>query len=41
MFDELLYPGDVFDKYPDVTKIYDMFALATHPNYRGQGGMPN
>ena len=36
MYDELLYPGDVFEKYPDVTKICNMFALATLPNYRGK-----
>jgi GNAT superfamily N-acetyltransferase len=36
-FDELMYPGDIFMKYRDCHKIYDMFALATHPDYRGKG----
>ena len=27
LFDEILHPGDVFSKYPDTTKIYDMFAM--------------
>ena len=35
--DELLHPGDVFEKYPDVIKIYDIFSMATHPHYRQQG----
>ena len=37
MFDELMWPGDVFSKYPSVNNIYDMFALATLPDYRGRG----
>ena len=37
LYDELLHPGDVFEKYPSVLKIYDMDALAIHPDYRGQG----
>ena len=37
LFDELLHPGDVFEKYPNVLKIYDMFAMAIHPDYRGRG----
>ena len=37
LFDDLMYPGDVFVSNPDVNKIYDMFALATRPDYRGQG----
>ena len=26
-----------FSKYPDTTKIYDMFAMAVHPHSRGKG----
>ena len=37
LFDEIMYPGDIFEKYPDNTKFFDMFTLATHPNYRGKG----
>ena len=37
LFDEIMHSGDVFQRYPEVTKIYDMFALATLPNYRGRG----
>ena len=37
LYDELLHPGDVFEKYPSVLKIYDMDVLAVHPDYRGQG----
>ena len=35
MYDELLYPRDIFEKHPDVTKINEDFALAVLPNYRG------
>ena len=35
--DQTTHPSNIFEKYPDVTKIYDMFALATLPNYRGKG----
>ena len=37
LFDEILHPGDVFSKYPEVTKIFDMFAMAVHPHHRGKG----
>ena len=37
LYDELLHPGDVFEKYPTVLKIYDMDVLAIHPDYRRQG----
>ena len=37
LFDEIMHSGDVFQLYPDVSKIYDMFALATLANYRGRG----
>ena len=37
LYDELLHPGDVFEKYPSVLKIYDMDVLAIHPDYRRQG----
>ena len=37
LFDELLHPGDIFEKHPIVIKIYDMFAMAIHPDYRGRG----
>ena len=37
LFDELMHSSDIFRQRPDVTKIYDMFALATLPNYRGKG----
>ena len=34
--DLLYWPKDVFDTYGD-EKIYSMFALGTHPDYRGRG----
>ena len=37
IFDEIMHSSDVFAANPDVTKIYDMFALATLPDYRGRG----
>ena len=37
LFDELTYAGDIFEAHPDVRKIYEMFAMATHPEYRGRG----
>ena len=37
IFDEIMHSSDVFTANPDVTKIYDMFALATLPDYRGRG----
>ena len=37
LFDEIMFPGDIFDNNPDDTKYYDMFTLATKPGYRGKG----
>ena len=37
LFDEIMYPGDIFDAHPGDTKFFDMFTLATHPDYRGKG----
>ena len=37
LFDEIMYPGDLFDSHPGDTKFYDMFTLATHPDIRGRG----
>ena len=37
LFDELMFPGDIFDNNPDDKKYYDMFTLATKPGYRGKG----
>lgn len=37
LFDEIMYPGDLFESYPEDNKFYDMFTLATHPGYRGRG----
>jgi len=28
---------DLFNKFPDLNKLYYMFTLATHPDYRGCG----
>lgn len=33
----VLILDDVFKKFPDLNKIYDMFTLACHPDYRGRG----
>ena len=30
-------PADIFRDFPEVNKIYDMFTLACHPDYRGRG----
>lgn len=37
LFDEIMYPGDIFDAHPGDDKFFDMFTLATHPDYRGKG----
>jgi ribosomal protein S18 acetylase RimI-like enzyme len=37
LFDELMWPGDIFAAHMDCKKIYDMYALGTHPDYRGRG----
>ena len=37
LFDEIMYPGDIFEKRPNDTKYFDMFTLATHSGYRGKG----
>lgn len=37
LFDEIMYPGDIFEKYPEDTKFYDMFTLATKGSFRGRG----
>ena len=35
--DEICYPGDLFAKYQDLHKLFDMFAMAVHPEFRGRG----
>lgn len=35
LFDEIMYPGDIFEAHPHDTKFYDMFTLATKSGYRG------
>ncbi len=35
--DEIMYPGDIFEAHPNDTRYYEMFALATSPEYRGKG----
>ena len=35
--DKTTHPSNIFEKYPEVTKIYDMFCLCTHHDYRGKG----
>ncbi len=37
LFDEALWPPDIFHKYPGHSKIFDFFALGTLPEYRGRG----
>ena len=37
ILDRTIHPKDVLEKYPESTKIYDMFALCTDPEYRGRG----
>ena len=37
LFDEIMYPGDIFDAHSEDNKFFDMFTLATHPDYRGKG----
>ena len=37
LFDEIMYPGDIFDAHPEDSKFYDMFTLATHSEIRGRG----
>ena len=37
LFDEIMYPGDIFETHSQDTKFFDMFTLATHPDYRGKG----
>lgn len=37
LFDDLMWPGDIFERYPGDSKIFDIFAVATHQNYRGKG----
>lgn len=37
LFDEIMYPGDIFEKHPQDTKYYDMFTLATKSTFRGRG----
>ena len=37
LMDELCWPGDMFSQNPNIKKIYKFDALATHPDYRGQG----
>ena len=37
LFDEITFPGDIFEKHLDDSKYYDMFTLATKPGYRGKG----
>ena len=32
-----MIPAGVFNDHPDVDKIYTMFALACHPDYRSKG----
>ena len=32
-----IFLADILRDYPDVNKIYDMFTLACHPDYRGRG----
>ena len=35
--DKTTHPSNIFEKYPEITKIYDMFCLCTHHDYRGKG----
>ena len=37
LFDDMMHPGDIFEKHPDRVQMYDMFALSTLPEYRGRG----
>ncbi len=37
LFDEALWPPDVFRRYPGHEKVFDFFALGTRPEYRGRG----
>ena len=37
LFDEIMFPGDIFQNHPEDTKYYDMFTLATKPALRGKG----
>ena len=37
MMDEICWPGDIFASNPDMKKLYDMMALAVHPDFRGKG----
>jgi hypothetical protein len=33
----MLSEDDIFEKFPEATKLYDMHALGCHPDYRGRG----
>jgi hypothetical protein len=37
LFDEMMWTGEIFAANPDCKKIYGMFALGTHPEYRRRG----
>jgi len=37
LFDEIMYPGDIFERNPQDKKYHDMFTLATSSGYRGRG----
>ena len=37
LYDELCYPQDIFAANPDDTKLIEIFALATLPEYQGRG----
>jgi len=37
VLDEVAWPLDVFNLHPEDNKIYDMFALCVHPDFRGKG----
>jgi hypothetical protein len=33
----MLSEDDIFEKFPEAIKMYDMHALGCHPDYRGRG----
>ncbi len=35
--DQIASCPEVFDNHPEVNKLYDMYALGTHRDYRGRG----